>query len=107
MIHTLALSTLVAVGFAFPALAEDAPAFNAAQTAAFSGELQNAAAAQQARLQLSREGYTSISPPDSADATRRPPTSVGRRFFVPDCHPGRSAAESREPELPIRCCSAV
>lgn len=62
MIRTLALSTLAAVGFALPALADNSPEFNAAQTAAFSAELSNAAVAEQARLQLSREGYTGISP---------------------------------------------
>ena len=84
MIRTLALSTLVAVGFALPALAEDAPAFNAAQTAAFSGELQNAAVAQQARLQLSREGYTGISPLDRDETGRWVGTATkdGKIVFV-------------------------
>ena len=58
MIRALALSTIATVGFAFPALADNSPEFNPAQTAAFSAELQNAAVAQQARLQLAREGYT-------------------------------------------------
>jgi hypothetical protein len=61
MIRALALSTIATAGFALPALADNSPEFNSAQTAAFSAELQNEAVAQQARLQLAREGYTGIS----------------------------------------------
>ena len=61
MIRALALSTIATVGFALPALADNSTEFNSAQTAAFSAELQNEAVAQQARLQLAREGYTGIS----------------------------------------------
>jgi hypothetical protein len=62
MIRALALSTLATAAFALPALADSPATFDPAQTAAFSAELSDAAVAEQARLHLSREGFTGISP---------------------------------------------
>jgi hypothetical protein len=61
MMRVLTLSAFAALGFAVPAMADSATNIDPAKSAAFSAELGHAATAQQARLQLSRQGYTGIS----------------------------------------------
>jgi hypothetical protein len=70
MVRVLTLSAFAALGFAVPAMADDAANFDPAKSAAFGAELTNAATAQQARLQLAHQGYTGISALDR-DGTGR------------------------------------
>jgi len=61
MMRVLTISAFVALGFAVPAMADGVTNLDPAKSAAFSAELTHAATAQQARLQLVRQGYTGIS----------------------------------------------
>jgi len=59
--RVLTLSAFAALGFAFPAMADNATNIDPAKSAAFGAELTHAATAQQARLLLAHQGYTGIS----------------------------------------------
>jgi hypothetical protein len=61
MIRTLALTALVSVGFALPAVAETSAPVDPATAGAFSTELDDAATGEQARLMLVHGGYTNVS----------------------------------------------
>ena len=73
-----------AMGLALPAVAEEATLNDAAQSAAFSAQLANAANAEQARIQLAHQGYTGISPLHRDDLGRWSGTAIkdGKTVFV-------------------------
>jgi hypothetical protein len=84
MMRVLTLSAFAALGFAVPAMADNVTNIDPAKSAAFSAELGQAAAAQQARLQLSRQGYTGISTlePDGAGRWSGTAQKNGKTVFV-------------------------
>jgi hypothetical protein len=83
MIRTFAIATLAAAAFAVPAMAETA-SVDAAASKAFGNQLAKAQTAEQARLQLAKQGYTGISSLDQDDDGRWVGTAVkdGKTIFV-------------------------